>query len=245
MTDFTFLGSKITVNGDCSQEIKRCLFLGRKARQHIKKQRYHFANKGPYSQSDGFSSSHVWMWELDHKESWEPKNWCFQIVVLEKTLESPLDSKEINQSVLKEINPEYSVEGLMRKLKLQYFGHLMWRAESRERLWCRKNWGQEEEEMTEDETVGWHHQHSGHEFEQAPGVGDRQGSRTCCSQWVAKSQTQLREWTNKQSSACEKQNSWTPTCKNKKKLIQTDLLLFTNIQWTTDLNIRCKTTKLL
>ena len=93
--DFIFLGSKITVNGDCSHEIKRCLLLGRKARQHIKKQRYHFANKGPYSQSYGFSSSHVWMWELDHKESWEPKNWCFQIVVLGKTLESPLDCLEI------------------------------------------------------------------------------------------------------------------------------------------------------
>ena len=104
-----------------------------KPRQHIKKQRHHFANKGPYSQSYGFSSGHVWMWELDHKEGWVPKNWCFQTVVLEKTLESPLNSKEIHQSILKEINPEYSLEGLMLKLKLQYFGHPMQRADSLEK----------------------------------------------------------------------------------------------------------------
>ena len=73
------------------------------------------------------------MWELDYKESWAPKNWCFWTVVLEKTLESPLDCKESNQSTLKEISPEYSLEGLMLRLKLQYFGHLMWRADSFEK----------------------------------------------------------------------------------------------------------------
>ena len=86
-------------------------------RQHIKKQRHYFANKGLSSQSCGFSSSHVWMWELDYKKSWLPKNWCFWTVVLEKTLESPLDCKEIS--------PEYSLEVLMMKVKLQYFAHLM------------------------------------------------------------------------------------------------------------------------
>ena len=86
--------------------------------------------QSPSSQSYGFSSSHVWMWELDHKENWGPKNWCFWTVVLEKTLESPLDCKEINLSILKEISLEYSLEGLMLKLKLQYFGHLMLRADS-------------------------------------------------------------------------------------------------------------------
>ena len=95
------------------------------------------AYKGPFSQSCGFSSSHVWMWELDNKESWAQKNWCFWTVlwtgVLEKTLESPLESKEINQSILKEISPEYSLEGLMLKLKLQYFGHLMWRTDTLEK----------------------------------------------------------------------------------------------------------------
>ena len=102
-------------------------------RQHIKKQRHYFANKGLSSQCYGFSSSHVRMWELDHKESWVPKNWCFWSVVLEKTLESPLDCKEIQQLILKEINPEYSLKGLILKLKLQYFGHLMQRVDSLEK----------------------------------------------------------------------------------------------------------------
>ena len=102
-------------------------------RQHIKKQRHYFANKGLSSQGYGFSSGHVWMWELDYKESWVLKNWCFWAVVLEKTLESPLDCKEIQQSILKEISPGCSLEGLMLKLKLQYFGHLMPRADSLEK----------------------------------------------------------------------------------------------------------------
>ena len=101
-------------------------------RQHIKKQRHYFANKGLSSQGYGFSSSHVWMWELDCEERWVPKNWCFWIVVLEKTLESPLDCREIQQ-VLKEISPGCSLEGLTLRLKLQYFGHLMWRADSFEK----------------------------------------------------------------------------------------------------------------
>ena len=88
--------------------------------------------KGPSSQSYGLSSGHVWMWELDCEESGAPKNWCFWTVVLEKTLESPLDNKEI-QPILKEISPEYSLEGLMLKLKLQYFGHLMQRTDSLEK----------------------------------------------------------------------------------------------------------------
>ena len=80
-----------------------------------------------------FSSSHVWMWELDYKEGWAPKNWCFWTVVLEKTLESPFDSRRSNQSILKEIRPGSSLEGLMLKLKLQYFGHFMWRVDSLEK----------------------------------------------------------------------------------------------------------------
>ena len=105
VTGFIFLGSKITADGDCSHEIKKTLAPWKKSydqpRQHIKKQRYYFANKDLYSQSYGFSSSQVWMWELDHKESWALKNWCFWIVVLEKTLESPWDCKEI-----KLVNPK-------------------------------------------------------------------------------------------------------------------------------------------
>ena len=101
MTDFIFLGSKITANGDCSHEIKKTLTPWKKSydqtRQHIKKQRCYFANNSPFSQTYSFSSSYVWMWELDYKENWELKNWCFWTVVLEKTLESPLDYKEIQQ----------------------------------------------------------------------------------------------------------------------------------------------------
>ena len=104
-----------------------------KTRQHIKKQRNHFADKCPSSQSYGFSSSHVRMWELDPKEGWAPKNWCFWTVVLEKTLESPLDCKEIQPVHPKGNQSEYSLEGLMLKLKLQNLGHLMRRADSLEK----------------------------------------------------------------------------------------------------------------
>ena len=139
----TFWGSKITADGDCSHEIKRRLFLGRKAMTNldsiINKQRHYFANKGPSSQSCGFSSSHVWMSEFDYKESWVVKYWCFWTVVLERNLESPLDCREIKPVHPKEISPEYSLEVLMLKLKLQYFGHLMRRTDplKRPRCWAR------------------------------------------------------------------------------------------------------------
>ena len=108
MTDFILGGSKITADGDCSHAIKRLSLLGRKAiinLYSIKRQRHYFANKGLSSQSYSFSSSHVWMWELDYKESWVLKNWCFWTVVLEKTLASPLDCKEI-----KPVNPKGKVK---------------------------------------------------------------------------------------------------------------------------------------
>ena len=136
--DFIFLGSKIPADGDCSHEIEKTLASWKKSydqpRQHFRKQRQYFADKGPPSQSYGFSSSHVWMWELDHKESWVPKNWCFWTVVLEKTLERvPWTARRSNQFILKEISPEYSLEELMLKLKLQCFGHLMQRNDSSEK----------------------------------------------------------------------------------------------------------------
>ena len=102
-------------------------------RQCIKKQRYYFANKSPSSQSYGFSSSHVWMWEIDYKEGWAPKNRYFWTVVLKKTLESPLDYKEIKPVNSKGIHTEYLLDGLMLRLKLQYFCHLMGRANSLEK----------------------------------------------------------------------------------------------------------------
>ena len=124
-----------------------------KPRQRIKKQKHHFANKCLYSQSYGFSSSYVWMWELDHKESWALKNWCFWTVILEKTLEGLLDSQDIKPVNPKVNQPWTFMEGLMLKLKLQYFGHLMWRANSlektlmmgkidarRRRRWQRMRW---------------------------------------------------------------------------------------------------------
>ena len=91
---------------------------------------HHFVNKGPSSWGYGFSSSHVWIWELDYKESWVQKNWCFWTVALEKTLKSLWTARRSNQSILKEISPGCSVEELMLKPKLQYFGHLIWRVDS-------------------------------------------------------------------------------------------------------------------
>ena len=99
-----------------------------KPRQCIKKQRHYFADKGPSSQSYGFPSSYVWMWELDHKVSWVPKNDAFSLWFWRRLFRVPWTARRSNQSILKEINPEYSLEGLMLKLKPQYFGHLVWRA---------------------------------------------------------------------------------------------------------------------
>ena len=136
VADFIFLGSKITADGDCSHEIKRHLTPWKESydqpRQHIKKQRHYFADKGSSSQGYGFSSGHIWMWELDYKESWALKNWCFWTVMLEKALlRVPWTARRSNQSILKEISPGISLEGMM--LKLQYFGHLMWRTDSLEK----------------------------------------------------------------------------------------------------------------
>ena len=155
VSNFIFGGSKIPADGDCYHEIKRHMLLGRKAMTNldsILKSR-NIAIKDLSSQSYGFSSSHVWMWELDYKESWVPKNWCFWTVVWRRLLSVPWTARRSNQSILKEINPEYSLEGLMLKLKLQYFDHLMWRTDSfentlmlgkikgrRRRGWQRMRW---------------------------------------------------------------------------------------------------------
>ena len=116
-----------------AMKLKDVYSLEGQPRQHIKKQRCYFANKDPSSQGYVFSSGHVWMWELDYKESWTPKNWCFWTVMLDKTLRVPWTARRSNQSILKEINPGCSLEGLMLKLKLQYFGHLMRRTDSFEK----------------------------------------------------------------------------------------------------------------
>ena len=133
--DFILRGSKITADGDSSHEIKRCLLLGRKAMTNLdiilKSRDTILLTKGLSSQSYGFSSSHVWMWDLDYKESRVPKNWCFWPVVLEKTLESPLDCKEI-----KPVNPKGNQSWIFigrTDVEAPYFGHLMWRTDSLEK----------------------------------------------------------------------------------------------------------------
>ena len=167
-----------------------------KPRQHIKKQRHYFVNKGSSSQGYGFSSGHVWMLELDYKESWAPKNWCFWAVLLEKTLESPLDCKEIQPVHQKEIIPGCSLEGLMLKLKLQYFGHLMQRADSFEKtLMLGKIEGWRKRGTTENEIIVWHHWLNGPEFGWTPGVGDGLGGLVVAVHGVAKSWTWLSDWT--------------------------------------------------
>ena len=144
-----------TASGPC-QVLDKCIGIHSglydKPRENVKKQRHHLADKGLSSQSRSFSSSHVRMWELDYKEGWVQKNLCFETVVLEKTLENPLDCKEINQSILKENSPEYSLEGLMLKLKLWYFSRLTGKDPDAE-----KDWRQEGKGTIEDEMVGWHH----------------------------------------------------------------------------------------
>ena len=136
VTDFNLGGSKITADGDPSQEIKRRLLLGRKAMTNldtIEKQRCYIANKGPSSQSYCFSSSRVWMWELNHTESWALKNWCFWTVVLEKTLESHLDCKEIQPVHPKGDQSWVFIGRTDAEAETPIFGHLMWRADSFEK----------------------------------------------------------------------------------------------------------------
>ena len=136
-----------------------------KPRQHIRKQRHHLANKGLPSQSYNFSSSHVWMWELDHKEGWTPKNWCFWTMILEKTLESPLDCKEI-----KPVNPKGNQSWIfIGRTDAEAEALILWPPDAksqliREDLDAGKDWGQEEKEGTEDKMVGWHHWFRGHKF---------------------------------------------------------------------------------
>ena len=185
LRDFLFLVSKIIADGDCSHEIKRCLLLGRKAMTSLdsifKKQRHYFANKGSSSHGYGFSSSHLWMWELDYKESWAPKNWCFWTVVLEKTLESPLDCKEIQP-----VHPKGDESWVfIGRTDVEAETPILWPPDMKSWLiWkdpdAGKDWGQEEKGMTEDEMVGGHHRLNGHGFGWTPGAGYGQGGLVCC-----------------------------------------------------------------
>ena len=161
-------------------------------------QRHYFANKDPYSQSYGFCSSHVWMWELDYEESWAPKNWCFWTVVLEKTLESHLDCKEIQP-----VHPKGDQSWVfIGRADVEAETPILWLPDVKSCLiWkdpdAGKDWRQEEKWMTEDEMVGWLHWLNGHEFEQGLGLGVGQGSLECCSPWSWK-ELDMTEWLNKE-----------------------------------------------
>ena len=181
-----------------AMKLMKLLFLfGRKAMINLesilKSRDTTLPKKGPYSQSYGFSSSHVWMWELDYKESWAPKNWCFWTVVLEKTLESPLDCKAIQPVNTKE-NQSWIFIG---RTDAEAETLVLWPPDAKNWLLRKdpdvgKDWRKEEKGTTEDEIVGWHDWLDGHEFEQSP----RNGEAWCAAvHGVTKSRTRLSDWT--------------------------------------------------
>ena len=153
------------------------------------------ANKGPSGQGYGFSRGHVWMWELDFEESWAPKNWCFWTVVLEKTPESPLNCKEIQP-----VHPKWDWSWVFTgRTDVEAETTILWPPDAKSWLIGKdpdagKDWRQEEG-MTEDELVRWHHQLDGHASEQALGVGDGQGGLACCDSWGCK-ESDTTEWLN-------------------------------------------------
>ena len=190
VSDFMFLGSKITADGNCSHEIKRRLLLGRKVMTNLdsifKSRDITLPTKVHLVKAMVFP---VVMYEC---ESWTIKKaecqridafelWCWK-----RLLRVPWTARRSNQSILKENNPEYPLEGLLLKLKLKYFGHLMGRADSLEKTLMLGKIEDKRRRGQEDEIVGWHHRLDGHEFEQALGVGDRQGSMAYCSPWGRK-----------------------------------------------------------
>ena len=162
-------------------------------RQHIKKQRYYFANKGPSSQGYGFPCGHVWMWQLDCEESWATKIDAFELWCWRRLSRVPWTARRSNQSILKEISPGCSLEGLMLKLKLQYFGHLMQRADSFEKTLMLREIEDRKKGTTEDK----HYWLNGHGYGWTPGVGDGQGGLACCSPWNCKESdmTEQLKWT--------------------------------------------------
>ena len=200
VTDFIFLGSKITANGDCNHEIKRCLLLGRKIITNLdsilKIRDITLSTKVHLVKAMFFSSGNVWMSELDYKEIWVLKNWCIWSVVLEKTLESPLDCREIQP-----VHPKGGQSWVfIGRTDAKTGTPILWPPHVN--CWligkdpdAGRDWGQEEKGMTEDEMAGWHHQLDGHEFEWTLGVGDGQGSLACYSPWGRKD-SDMTEWLN-------------------------------------------------
>ena len=199
---FSWVLSKITADGDCSHEFKRRFLLGRQVLTNLdsifKSRDIPLSTKVCLVISRG----HVWMWELDCEESWVLKNWCFWTVVLEKTLESPLDWKEI-----KSVNPKGNQSWIcIGRTDVETETLILWPPDVQNWLIGKdpdagKDWRQEEKGMTEDEMMGWHHQLDGHKFEQALGVGDGQGGLVCCSLWGHKESdpTEQLNWTLRKS----------------------------------------------
>ena len=170
----------------------------KKKRKKKEKQRHYFANKGLSSQGYGFSSGHVCMWQLDYKESWAPKNWCFWTVVLEKTLESPLDCKEMQP-----VHPKGDqFQVFIGRTAVEAETPILWLPDAKSWVIWKdpddgKGWGQEEKGTTEDGMVGWHHWLNGHGFGWTLGVGDGQGGLACCGSWGCRESdmTELLNWT--------------------------------------------------
>ena len=187
----------------CCLEEKLC-----KPRLCIKKQSHHFANKGLHGQTYGFSSSHVWMWELDYKESWASKNWCFGTVVLKKTLESPLDCKEIQP-----VNPKGNKSWIfIGRTDAEAEAPILWPPDAKSWLIGKdpdteKDWSQEEKGATEDETVESHHWLNEYEFEQTVGDTEGQGSLAYCSSWGCK-QLDMTEQLNNKSVLCQERKPY-------------------------------------
>ena len=194
-------GSKITADGDCSHEIKRRLLLGRKvmtnldsilkSRDIILSMKVHLVKAMVFPVIMYGCES----WTMSKAEHWRID--AFELWYWRRLLRVHWTARKSNQSILKEISLEYSLEGLMLKVKLQYFGDMMWRTDSFERPWCWEIWRQEKG-MTEDEMAGWHHWFNGHEFEETLGVGDGQGGPASCSPCGGKESntTEPLNWTH-------------------------------------------------
>ena len=213
MTDFIFLGSKITADGVCSHEIKRHLLLGRKAMKNLdsilKSRDITLPTKDHLVKTMVFPVV-MYGCKLDHKESWARKNWYFWTVVLEKTLEGPLDCMEI-----KLVNPKGNQSWIFTgKTDAEAETTILWPPNVKNWLIGKdpdagKDWRWEEKGMTADEMFGWHHRLDGPEFEQALGVGDRQGSLACCSPW-GRNESDMTGWVY--SPACSFANClWLPS----------------------------------
>ena len=173
-----------------------------KPRQHIEKQRRYLANKFLSSQSYSFSGSHVWMWKFDNEKAEQQRIDAFELWCWRRLLRVPWTARRSNQSIVKEISPECSLEGLMLKTKPQYFGHMIQRTDSLEKaLLLGKIEGRRSKGQWRMEMVGWHHWLDGLEFDQAPGTGDGQGSLVCCHPWGHKESdtTEQLNWTDYQN----------------------------------------------